>query len=317
MQATALLRTSSFTVDGRDARLARALRSGAIVRVRHGVYIDAGAWAQASPEGRMRLRAYALARVSARPPVFAFASAAALQELPLYGREDTVVHTLEAGSHPSRSRGDVIRHSGPLDGADIVERDGLRVTSLARTVFDVVRTVSAETALGCSDAALRAVAWRGWGSYDGDAAEQLRRELQGMIDAAPGARGIRQARFIVRFSDGRAQLPGESVSRLWMHRLGVLAPELQLEVAIGDGRRAFPDFAWPRLRLFGEFDGDGKYLDPSLTRGRSVRETLREQREREGALVAATGWAPVRWGSERLRTIDTFAAFLRAHGLLR
>lgn len=87
--------------------------------------------------------------------------------------------------------------------------------------------------------------------------------------------------------------------------------------AIGGGRWAFLDFAWPALRRFGEFEGDGTYLDPALTAGRSPRDVLRDQRERESRIVAATGWTPVRWGWDRLASRTAFAAFLRSHGLLR
>lgn len=53
-----------------------------------------------------------------------------------------------------------------------------------------------------------------------------------------------------------------------------------------------------------------------MTAGRSIRETLREQRARESAVTEATGWLPVRWGWEHLASLSTFAAFLRSHGVL-
>ncbi len=61
--------------------------------------------------------------------------------------------------------------------------------------------------------------------------------------------GIIQARFVTRFADGRAQLPGESVSRLWMAQLGIRKPELQYRVALGGGKYALLDFAWPDAGL--------------------------------------------------------------------
>jgi hypothetical protein len=242
-------------------------------------------------------------------------SAAAEWDLPIWRADDASVHVLDASANPARSRADVICHRGALPDGDVVVRDGLRVTSLPRTVYDVIRTETAERAVAVCDGALRIVAWRGPGRYDEDAAEVFRAELCRRIDVAPGARGIRQARFVAEFADGRAQLPGESVSRLWMHQLGVAAPELQREVVVAGGR-AYPDFSWPQLRRFGEFDGDGKYTDPALNEGRTVREVLRAQREREGAVIAATEWAPLRWGSEKLTTIATFESFLRAQHLL-
>ncbi|QEW02075.1 hypothetical protein [Microbacterium lushaniae] len=317
MQTNGLLLTSDLGGEGREATLAAGVRSGAVVRIRHGAYIDAGRWDAASSEERTRLRTRAFVRACASPPVIAFTSAAAEWDLPGFRVRDDRVHTLDPGAHPARSRADVFRHSGPLPPEDVEVRDGILVTSLPRTIADVIRMVSVEAAVAYFDAALRVVAWRGHGLYDLTAAEAFRAGIHARLDAMPGARGIRQARFVTDFADGRAQLPGESVSRLWMQRLGVPAPILQLEVLLAGGRRAYPDFAWPMLRRFGAFDGDGKYLDPAMARGLSVRDVLRTQRTRESELCAATDWTPVRWGSERLTGIDAFAAFLRSHQLLR
>ncbi|SDQ45167.1 hypothetical protein [Microbacterium sp. cf332] len=265
----------------------------------------------------MRLRAHALSAVATRDPVFSHVTAAALHGLPVHRGDDARVHTLELGAAPAPSRGDVVRHRHYVAATDITSVDALRTTNLARTLFDVLCAESAETATAAMDVALRSVAWRGRGVYEAAAAAALSAAVAARIEHAPGARGIRRARFVAAIADGRAQLPGESVSRLWMLQLGAAQPALQYPVAIGGGRCAFLDFAWPTLRRFGEFDGDGKYLDPALTAGRSPRDVLRDQRERESRIVAATGWTPVRWGWERLGSRTAFAAFLRSHGLLR
>lgn len=265
----------------------------------------------------MRLRAHALAAVASRAPVFSHATAAALHGLPVHRGDDGRVHTVELGPVPAPSRSDVVRHRHEVEAADIALVGQLRATNLARTLFDVLCAETAETAIAAMDAALRAVAWRGRGVYDERAAAVLLEDVAARVGLAAGARGIRRARFVASIADGRAQLPGESISRLWMLQLGAEKPVLQHSVPLEGGRWAYLDFAWPRLRRFGEFDGDGKYLDPALTAGRSPRAVLRAQREREGRIVAATGWTPVRWGWERLASRATFAAFLRSHGLLR
>ncbi|WJM15383.1 type IV toxin-antitoxin system AbiEi family antitoxin domain-containing protein [Microbacterium arborescens] len=302
---------------GEASTLDRAVADGELVRVRRGVYVAASRWAAARPEERMRLRALALAAVATRDPVFSHATAAALHGLPVHRGDDARVHTLELGPAPAPSRSDVVRHRHEVIASDITSVDALQATNIARTLFDVLCAERAETATAAMDAALRAVAWQGRGVYDRAAAAALVADVAGRIERAPGARGIRRARFVVSIADGRAQLPGESISRLWMQQLGATEPTLQHPVALGGGRWAFLDFAWPRLRRFGEFDGDGKYVDPAFTAGRSPRDVLREQRDRESRIVAATGWTPIRWGWERLASRPTFAAFLRAHALLR
>lgn len=131
-------------------------------------------------------------------------------DLVTQGREGALKRGVRSGALirvPSRSRADVIRHSGPLLPEDVTEREGLLVTSLPRTIVDVIRTVSTEAAIAYFDAALRLVAWRGHGQYDGAAAERFRAEIDARLEAMPGARGVRQARVVASFADGRAQLP--------------------------------------------------------------------------------------------------------------
>jgi hypothetical protein len=122
------------------------------------------------------------------------------------------------------------RHCEPLSDEDVEIHDGGPCTSLARTTFDVVRVVPRETAVAFADAALRKVAVEGR-TYDVDAAEHWRLGMLERVGRARGARGIRQAEEVIRFADGRAELPGESVTRLQLHRLGVRDFGLQIPVA--------------------------------------------------------------------------------------
>jgi hypothetical protein len=308
--------TRDFADRGELVDLAAALKAGELQRIRQGAFVDAAQWSRAKPEEQMRLRVLAYAASTTRPPIVAFASAAVAHQLPLNRGDDGRVHVIDPGPRPASSRGSVVRHHDALHPADVVAAGSLLVTSLARTVFDVIRSERVEVGVAVFDAALRRVAWRGFGAYDESAAEEFREDVRARVVAASGARGVKRARFVTDFADGRAQLPGESVSRLWMHLLGVEQPLLQLAVAVPGGY-AHPDFAWPRLRKFGEYDGEGKYTDPALMGGRSVRQVLRDQRDREGAIVAATGWLPVRWGSERTVSKTVFSAFLRSQGLVR
>ena len=129
-----------------------------------------------------------------------------------------------------------------------------------------------------------------------------------------GARGIRQARFVAEFADGRAQLPGESISRLWMWQLGVPDPELQHRVDFPDGTFALLDFAWPALQKWAEFDGQVKYVDPVILAGREPDDVLAAQHRREQRVRRATGWAVCRWGFAEMSTLDEFARHLRSFG---
>ena len=66
--------------------------------------------------------------------------------------------------------------------------------------------------------------------------------------------------------------------------MGFPAPELQTRFLMPGGRRAFTDFFWRDHRHIGEFDGEGKYRDPDLLRGRTPEQVLLAEKDREDAL---------------------------------
>ena len=274
-------------------------------------------WEAMFSEARLRTRGLAVARRRrGEKGAVAFAAAAAFHLLPLYRVRSDKVSIIEPTAHPRRNAGDIIRHQMPLAEADVVVIDGVRVTSLDRTVYDVIRMVSLEAAICVFDAALRQCAWDdSTRTYDVEAAEGFRGKVVRRIRANTGARGIKQARLVAELADGRAQLPGESISRLWMWQLGLPEPELQYRVDFPDGTFALLDFAWPALGRWAEFDGDVKYTDATFMGGRSAEEVLYRQHEREQKVRRVTSWTPGRWGFDRMPDIDTFAAHLRAIGL--
>lgn len=289
----------------------------ATTKVGAGAYVLTKEWSELFSEGRLRTRAHAAARRRRTTNgAVSHATAAAMHSLPLYKVRHDRIDMTYPGVHPRRRGADVVRHHADLPEADVVEIDGLRVTSLERTVYDVIRTVSLEAAVVCFDAALRSIAWDDdTNVYDTAAAEDFRRRVQERIAAHSGARGIRQARFVAEFADGRAQLPGESISRLWMWQLGVPTPELQYRVDFPDGKYALLDFAWPQLARWAEFDGRIKLEDAELLAGRTPEEVIERQNRRERSIRAVTGWHCDHWGFEQMPTISDFAAFLRTIGL--
>lgn len=206
-----LIRTAVLAAEGREGELHRRMRRGELERIRSGAYVSPSTWAQLQEEERIRMRARAAAARARREPVFVFTTAGAQWHVPVHGVRGDRVHVLQRGSRAHKSRGDIVRHSLPGAEDELVLRDGLVVTSLERTTFDIIRMASPETAVAFMDGALRQVAWRGHGEYDHDRAGEFREEVQSFIVDAGGAPGIRQARFVCAFADGRAQLPGESV----------------------------------------------------------------------------------------------------------
>lgn len=266
------------------------------------------------PEQRHHAHVIAVARDARATAVMSHSSAAVLWGLPLYGIRCTRVHITCAGPSRISSGTDVLRHFAPLPAPDLALRDGIRCTSLSRTVFDLVRTLPLEAAVAVADAAERQMAERGR-EWDIDAVISWRRQLEQRLAAAGGARGVRQARWVAEFADGRAQLPGESVSRVQLWRLGFAEIDLQVPVEGPGGRDYFVDFGLAEVGSFGEFDGKSKYLDEAMRSGRTLEQVLLEEKQREDWIRGRTQWRFARWGSEHIVTPAVLAARLAAFGI--
>lgn len=296
-----------------ERRLRDGVSTGSLRRLHRGFYVADTAWADLWPEGRHLLRVLAVSRASpGAGPVFSHVSAAALWGLPLFRPDLDHVHTLISGVRHSRTIAGVFRHDVGVSERDIVQLDGMLCTSLTRTVFDVARTSSLETALCVGDAALRSTAVENH-AQDEDAAAAWREELA--VLARGARRGVRQARWVASFADGRAQLPGESVSRLQLWRLGFRALELQVPVVGADGARYFLDFGFRRSRSFGEFDGEGKYAERELRTAATPLDAVLAEKRREDDIRGVTGWSIARWGSAHIRDPDVLGARLAAFGI--
>lgn len=308
-----LIRSTRALLQGgwTERSVAAAVRGGELTQVRRGWFMAAGDSAELWPEGRHLAHVIAVTRDSTGDAVASHVSAGVVWGLPLYRHEPARVHLTTDAPRRISSGGDVMRHVGPLPATDVVVRQGIRTTSLARTVFDLVRTLPPEAAVACADAAERMLALRGR-EWDEAAVLSWRRGMSGRLAAASGARGVTQARWVTAFANGRAQLPGESVSRLQLVRLGFQTPQLQVPVAGPGGRSYFVDLGLDDVGAFGEFDGKGKYLDEALRRGIPLERVLLEEKQREDWIRGTTQRRFARWGDEHIVSTAALAARLRS-----
>ena len=188
----------------------------------------------------------------------------------------TKVHITREDQRAGRKEAGVHQHLGQLRDADVVLRNGIRVTNVARACLDTASLVDVEHAL-CSvnDALHRELA----------SVEQLRQ----CVDFMEQWPGSLSHRILLRLADARIESVGESRFwyLCWRERLPMPVP--QYEVRDGTGRIvAVLDFAWPERGLFVEFDGKVKYRSPDRD-ANAVDVVLREKR-REELVSRLTGW---------------------------
>jgi hypothetical protein len=212
--------------------------------------------------------------------VISHGSAAVLHGLPLFSNAIACVHVTRDRRGGGVRRSSIQVHGSALRSDDLTCIDGLPVTSLARTVADLARTLTYEQGVAIGDRALAI----GLESAD----------LASAIEMAAHWAGASQARRVAAFIDGRSESVGESFSRVGFQRDGLPPPELQFEV-YGDlgvlvGRS---DFGWPKMRTLGEFDGKQKYLR-LRRKGETLEDFLMREKLREDAL-RDLGWQVVRW----------------------
>jgi hypothetical protein len=266
--------------------LAKRCRSGALVRVRHGVYVDGEAWRALQPWEQYRIRVSAAAEMFTARTVFARHSAASVWGVPTIGQRHPV-HALTLQSGGGRSRAGVRRHYADPDGLKVFRREGLLVTGRVRTVLDLAAFTPFAQAIVPLDHVLRPDPAHGLPALSKEI-------LLAGVDGNYTAAAARRIKTAVEFADPRSGSPGESYSRGLMCVAGFQPPELQHEIRDGSGLVGYADYYWKNARLVGEFDGVEKYLKPEYLRGRTASQAVVDEKERENR-IRATGLRVVRW----------------------
>lgn len=272
---------------GADLRLRRSAERGQLHRIGWGRYCRAATWAALNRDQRYALvvRAAALARAEQLP--LSHHSAAVLWQLPLLVPWPTDVHFLQARASGGRSDPGIRKHAVGFDEADVVVRDGVLVTSVARTVIDLATVVDLRSAVAAAD---RALAW------DRSGRVPPLTDRQTLLDTwhrMVPFRGSVRARTVIDFATPLSGSPGESGSRVSIALAGFPEPELQHPFVI-NGRTVFSDFFFPREQGVGESDGRVKYFDPVMRDGRTAEQVVYDEKVREDMIrLQVRGF--VRW----------------------
>ena len=280
------------------AGVRRWVREKRLVPVRRGHYLllEPGEAAPTDAPARHRLLIEATASLLAPGTVVSHASAAVLHGIPV----ETALLARVWGTR-ARSTGNAsqvfVASQARLAPEDVIEVDGRRATSLARTVVDLGRTRPLDWGIVAADTALK---------QGVDAAS-----VAAALERAHHAPGIRRARRAWALGDPRSESVGEGRSRGVFDLAGIPAPELQREIRDASGRvLARVDFAWEEFNTLGEFDGAVKY-GPLVPEGLTPQQVLMAEKRREQRLHEQLWWV-VRWDWADLDRPAALAAKLRA-----
>jgi len=276
-----------------DDELRRSRAQRRLVALRPGAYLRSGDPRLDDAVAHHLLAVRAASHALVADGVVSHVSAATLHGLTLWGVPLDRVHFTR--DRRSGGRLTALRHvhTAGLDDDEITEVDGIAVTTTARTLADLARTLPFEPALVVADAALH----------------RHRTTAPAFAEAvarAAGRRGSPPARRVVAAADLRSESPGETRSRIAIARAGLPAPTLQHEVP---EIRARTDFYWPEFRTVGEFDGKVKY-GRELRPGRTPGDVVYAEKRREDAL-RDLGFQVVRWTWDELRLFDEVAERIR------
>jgi hypothetical protein len=266
--------------------LSAAAKSGRLLRLRHGIYVERDRWMNLNFWQQYRLQVEAAAESLQSPTIFSHHSGASVWGIPTI-LKDQPVHALTTFRGGGRSRAGARRHLVEPAMAEAEEIEGLLVTSRMATVLDLAAFVPFAEALVPLDHVLKPDAVRGLAAF-------TKAEL---LDALPGRYPLaveRRARAVVAFADSASGSPGESYSRGVIHVSGLAPPDLQYEVRSSIGRVAYSDFDWEGSRTVGEFDGVAKYQRDEFLRGRTPGQVVVDEKIREDR-IRATGRNVVRW----------------------
>lgn len=271
---------------------ARAALRGEEQRVSRGAYVTSALWAESEQRARYLLRVRAVAETWQFRPVLSHWSAAAIHGLPIIGEWPDAVHVTVGPTSGGRSRGGVVKHSLALRDDEVVEIDGLLVTTVARTVVDLAITVSFLSAVVVADHCLHI------DRFDRTPPLISRDELATEFARRLPFRGHARAHAVEQFATTQADSPLESVSRVTMQRIGCPPPQLQTPFHDATGFIAETDFYWEAFRIIGEADGEQKYLDAAKRSGRTIDQVKLDEKFREDRLRAlprgVTRW---RWAT--------------------
>lgn len=171
----------------------------------------------------------------------------------------------------------MVVHTYQLSDDEVRTFRGMRITTAARTAFDIARVLPAAEAIPIVDALLNATGVKA-------------ADVAALADRHSGARGIRRLRAVLALVDGGAESPQETRVRLLLVNAGLPRPETQIEFRNLHRKRIRVDMGWREWKVAVEYDGVQHWDDP-YQRSWDIERI---------ALLEAAGWIVIRVSAEML-----------------
>lgn len=217
------------------------VREGRVRKLFTNVYVPAGL-----PD-TIEARAAALRLVISPHQVVCDRTAAWLHGVDVFGLTDKEVlppvELCALRGHAVAARSGVDGRTRDLHSGDVMEVDGLLVTTPLRTALDLACGLGRYRGLGALDQFMR---------HHGVTTWELRRELRRYFRR----RGVVQARELIPLADPRAESLRESWVRLVLHEAGLPAAVPQFRVFYDATHHYRLDLAYPAHRVVVEYDGE-------------------------------------------------------------
>jgi len=173
----------------------------------------------------------------------------------------------------------IVTRNATLLAGETTVVDGVAVTSPARTAFDLARRRGLQTAVIRIDALARATGM----TVD---------DVEPVIAAHRGVRGMKQLRRVLPLVDPGAESPQETRTRLLLVFGGLPRPQTQIVVHNDWGTvLARIDMGWEECLVGVEYDGPQHWTDPRI-RANDIERTVELERR---------GWRLIRVSADLLR----------------
>ncbi|MEZ2389809.1 hypothetical protein AB6813_09715 [bacterium RCC_150] len=195
--------------------------------------------------------------------------------------EDWRIHLARSGKEWKPRRRNVVGHQLSFKPGEVIELDGVRLTSPARTWLDLAQLMRIDDVVAAGDSI---VVEHGDDHPKPHTPLATMMDLKAIVAAHPGMRGIRKARMALDLVRVGADSPQETKMRLLLLNAGLPEPTLNHIIHNEWGAPAvWPDAAFVKEKVALQYDG----------RHHGEPEQYRRDIRRE-ALTQRLGWREVR-----------------------